>query len=104
MWEGLLPAVGVILVVVGPGSGLYIATRRGTNGAVRDIAEIKEDLKSFGKAAQEDRTTMLRGLDGLASLDNDVTGLSTLARASHDQLISHRHRIEALEREGAKGG
>ena len=103
MWEGLLPAVAVLLVVVGPGSGLYIAAKVSSNGALEDIAEIKTDLKAFGEAAQTDRTTMLRGLDSVVVLDKEVRALSSQGRASHDLLIAHSHRIRALEEGKGKG-
>jgi len=98
VWEQLSTAVAVILVVVGPGSGLYIAARKSGNGALRDIAEIKVDLKAFGESSQKDRTTMLRGLDRVDSLDRSLQEVRAQGQESHELLITHRHKIEALEK------
>ena len=104
MWEQVSTAVALFLVVVGPGSGLYLAARKSGNGALADLAEIKVDLKAFGESAQKDRTTMLRGLDRVDSLDKGLQEVRAQGQGSHELLITHRHKIQALEKgRGADG-
>lgn len=67
--------VALLLLIVGPGSGLYIALRKTMNGALLDIAEIKQTLANGAKRYDEDHTGLMVALERLATHDGELERL-----------------------------
>ena len=87
----VIALVGMVLLVVGPGSGIYIALHRSINGAVEDVGEIKKDLHLRSKRYDEDHSALIVALERLSVHDREI---KLLRDAKHEQGNS-LSRIEA---------
>ena len=85
----LIGVVGMVIVTLGPGGGIYWWLRKSVNGAVKDITDMKERQQDIWRKLNDDHDLLLPLVQ---EVERHTEEIKSLRRTKH----SHANTLTAL--------